>query len=725
MPLGWPKKKANISDKKSMVSVADAQKNFIVKAMGLIAAQGNKRGDDYEEPEFPLEEVKKAADADSYIKMALMKYSYLIYKAGYTLKSDNDQALDYIKTRFKLMGFMTRKPMDILFQELADDMVKYSNAFLIKSRVDNIGFNVKAVGMNKDKKPVGGYFRADPTYMRIKRDKHGTIVSYEQWNDEGETKKFAPTEVIHFYMDKDASHAYGTPRIIAALEDVKLLRRIEGNVISLIYRFAIPIYQWSIGLPQAGMQATETEIREAQREVENMAMDGIVFTNERTNIKAIGAEGNALDASNYLAYFEKRVFSSLGVSEAQMGRGGAKQDADSMEGQVHDTVKYIQRIMKIFIENMIIAELLIEGGFNPILNEADVVDYDFNEINLDTKIKVENHEMLKFQQNIHTFEESRTNMGMNSTDVDEERLYANMITKKTTLEQQDHQTENAIKLADSNFENQKEMADIQASHAQALAKQNAANKPSPTSGGKAGNNGKKVVKANKDVENRNRPKNQHGITSAKVKESLEVSEAVSKQTHKKNYDVVYKRYNTLRNDITEENSDIDILIPLAKDGMISEIKTLIQMVSYDAVAKASEDLSGSSNYRLLPNIKVSVTSFNEEADETITNVLKDIKKRLKDIDTQDAGQVKAIFDALEYRIRFLIEYIMPKAYWYSYIKAGAELGAEKAYINFNGSKDQDAHPSEIDTNNFLIEDIPAYHAFCDCKVSFKNKAGDK
>lgn len=712
MPLGWPKKKSNISDKKS-IAVQDINKNFIVKAMGLIAAQGNKRGDDYEEPEFPLEEVKKSADADSYIKMALMKYSYLIYKAGYTLKADNDQALDYVKTRFKLMGFMTRKPMDILFQELADDMVKYSNAFLIKSRVDNIGFNIKAVGMNKDKKPIGGYFRADPTYIRIKRDSHGTILSYEQWNDEGETKKFAPTEVIHFYMDKDASHSFGTPRIIAALEDVKLLRRIEGNVISLIYRFAIPIYQWSIGLPQQGMQATETEIRDAQREVENMAMDGIVFTNERTNIKAIGAEGNALDASNYLAYFEKRVFTALGVSEAQMGRGGAKQDADSMEGQVHDTVKYIQRIMRIFIENMIISELLIEGGFNPILNESDFVSYEFNEINLDTKIKVENHEMLKFQQNIHTFEESRTNMGMPATDVDEERLYANMITKKTTIEQQNNQAENAIDLANVNAE-----------HAQHLAKINAANKPDSTSGGKAGNDGKKTIKPNKDVENRNRPKNQHGTHSAKVKESLDVTEAASKKTHKKNYDSVYKRYDSLRNDITEENSDIDILIPLARDGMMSEMRTLIQVTSYDAIAKASEDLSSSSNHRLLPNIKVSMTSFNEEAEETITSVLKDIKKRLKAIDTTDAGQVKAIFDALEYRIRFLIEYIMPKAYWYSYIKAGAELGAEDAYIIFNGSKDQDEHPSQINTKNFLIEDIPAYHAFCDCKVSFK-KAGDE
>jgi len=711
MALQWPKKKASQTDSKK-VTKADINKNFIVKAIGLIAAQGNKRGDDYEEPEYPLEEVKKAADADSYVKMALMKYSYLIYKAGYTLKSDNDQALNYIKTRFKLMGFMTRKPIDILFQEIADDMVKYSNAFLIKSRVDEIGFNVKATGINKDKKPVGGYFRADPTYMRIKRDNHGTIVSYEQWNDEGETKKFAPTEVIHFYMDKDASHSFGTPRLIAALEDVKLLRRIEGNVISLIYRFAIPIYQWMIGLPQAGMQATETEIREAQREVENMAMDGIVFTNERTQIKAIGAEGNALDASDYLTYFEKRVFTALGVSEAQMGRGGAKQDADSMEGQTHDTVKYIQRVLRIFIENMIISELLIEGGFNPILKESDLVNYEFNEINLDTKIKVENHEMLKFQSNVYTFEETRTNMGMHNN-ADEERLFANMITKEVALAQQDNQCKNNI-----------ELANVNAKHAQKMAKQTAAqNDIDSNSNGKSGNNGQVSSKSNKDVETRNKPSNQHGTYSAKVKESVEITES-SKQTHKKNYNDIYKRYDNLRNDITEENSDIDILIPLAKDGMVSEIKTLIQMTSYDAISKATEDLSGSSNYRLLPNIKVSMTTFNEEADDTITNILKDIKKQLKKIDIKDAGQVKAVFDALEYRVRFLIEYILPKAYWYSYIKAGAELGAEKAYIIFNGSKDQDEHPSEIDTNNFLIEDIPAYHAFCDCKVSFKG-AGEK
>ena len=81
-----------------------------------------------------------------------------------------------------------------------------------------------------------------------------------------------------------------------------------------------------------------------------MALDGTVITNEKTNIKAIGAEGTALNAEGYLKYFENRVFSALGVSESQMGRGGAKQDADSMESQAHDTVKHIQRTMSIFVQ---------------------------------------------------------------------------------------------------------------------------------------------------------------------------------------------------------------------------------------------------------------------------------------------------------------------------------------------------------------------------------------
>lgn len=687
-------------------------KNFIVKAIGFVTAAGASRAD-FSEPEYNLAEIKAAADSDSYIKMSLIKYSQLMYKAGYQLKGENEKAVEYVKMRFRIMNFATTKPIDILYQELADDLVKYSNAFLVKSRVDKLMPGVNAKGVFSDK-PIGGYFRVDPASVKIKRDKSGTVTGYEQGSG-SETKKFQPTEIIHFYMDKDANNAFGTPRMVAALEDVKLLRRIEGNIISLIYRFAIPIYQWKIGLPESGFQASDKEIKEAQSEIENMPMDGVIVTNEKTEIKAIGAEGHALDASNYLAYFEKRVFTALGVSESQMGRGGSKQDADSMEAQTHDTVKYIQRVMSVFIENYILNELLLEGGYNPIMNEQDIVTYEFNEISLETKVKVENHEMLKYQSNLIPFDEARRAIGKKS-EVDDELLYSRKIDQKNNIEQIQEKAKGSLEIAKLNSQNKAD--------------------------GVAGNGTQKSSAPNKAVSNNNRPSNQHGTTSAKIKESLdeglevspapsiELTEAMTIQEkenaklkkHKKNYAPVYIKYENLRNDITKDDADLDILISLGKVAILNEIKMQIQIAAYDGLNKAVGDLNKMTKQTYLaPANNMQFDEFFNHADTKLTALLEDIKMQIGE--DRNTIHVESVFAALEYRLRFLLEFILPKIYWYSYAKTGMHLGFDKAYIQFNGSKDKETHKAVINTNDFGIDDIPAFHPYCDCKVSFK--AGDK
>ena len=57
----------------------------------------------------------------------------------------------------------------------------------------------------------------------------------------------------------------------------------------------------------------------------------------------------------------------------------------------------------------------------------------FNEINLDTKIKTENHEMLKWQSNCVPFEEMRQNLGYRTDNVEENRLWFNMVEKDTAI----------------------------------------------------------------------------------------------------------------------------------------------------------------------------------------------------------------------------------------------------------------------------------------------------
>ena len=254
-----------------------------IKAVGYVNNNTYRR-EKFQRCEYNLSEIRDASEADSYIKIALTKYSYMIYKAGWTLKSENQEAIDYIMYRWRLMSYQTDKPMDILFQEIADDLVRYSNAFLIKARVDKmpVGCKVKAVGVDSTGRPVGGYFRVDPSSVKIKRDKHGNILKYEQGRGE-EKKQWSKEDVIHIYMDKDGNNAYGTPRIIAALDDVKLLRKIEGNMVALIHRFSMPLYHWKIGIPQPGFQASDPEIAKAKREIEGSSLDGLIITNEKTS----------------------------------------------------------------------------------------------------------------------------------------------------------------------------------------------------------------------------------------------------------------------------------------------------------------------------------------------------------------------------------------------------------------------------------------------------------
>ena len=713
-----PKSNANLNK--------NTYKKLLVKANSLLSGAGGSR-ENLSAPEYDLEEIRRACESDSYIKMSLMKYSYMLFKAGYVLRSENEQASDYVRQRLNIMSFATRQPIDILFQECGDDLIKYSNAILIKSRVQTVMPGIKATGFFKDR-PVGGYFRVDPAQISVLKNDNGQIKKYVQTVN-GEEKQYEPIDVVHIYLDRESGNTFGTPRVLAALEDVKLLRRIEGHVSTMIYRFAMPLFQWIIGLPQAGFQATNKEIEEAKATVDSMALDGTVITNEKTNIKAIGAEGTALNAEGYLKYFEQRVFSALGVSESQMGRGGAKQDADSMESQAHDTVKHIQRTMSIFVQEFIINELLLEGGFNPILNEDDKVNFVFNEINIETKIKVENHEMAKFQSNMITYEEMRRTLGKKE-EVDIEDLYKFKVEVEADRRMTEHKTEGSLEITKLTGQN---ALDLQAANAESqmeIAKQNAkaqasnSSSSSSSSGTKSsspkGNGTNKSTSPNKTISNKNTPENQHGKTSVKVKEAAS-NVIKNKAKDKSTYSAVYNKYYQLASDVASNKDDVDILFPLALDNMLMETKIYMNMSSIEGVNAATQDIKKiQKSIVTLPTIRISMSLCEEEAKKSLTKLLKDVKKKIKD--EEDPKKIRAIFESLEYRIRFMLEFILPKMYWYSYLKTGQALKYTHAEVDFKGSEDEEKHSKNIDLNNINLDDIPPYHPFCDCTINFKKGA---
>ena len=662
----------------------DDIKKFTIKATGR-SAQSN----DLTAAEYSLTEIQNAIKSDSYIKRFVTDYSQLIFKAGYNIVGENDAAAEYIRKRLRLMSFMTNESFDNLMIEIGNDLVAYSNAFLVKSRTDFNGINLSDLTINPvyDNKAVGGYFRIDPSTIEIQRDTNGAIKTYQQTlgND---TVKFKPTDVIHFYIDKEPSNAFGTPRIASALEDVKMLRRIEGNVERLIYRCLFPITQMKVGIPQQGMMATDQEIKEAQQVVEQLVDDGLIITNEKVEFKNLGANNVALNAEPYLSYFEKRVFSALYLSTSMMGRGGVKQDADSMEEQVHDAVKYFQKSISNFIQNNLFNELLLEGGFNPILNEGDIVYFVFNEINLETKVKVENHYLNQYQGNAITFEELRQELGRRADNISLNDVYANAVTQKNKM-------------------------DLVWAGKGMLTPDGTA---SPENGDpKAAD---KSSDENKQISNTDQPENQHGKSSVNIKEFKESTDDRNKITkknidiYKKNFSIIYNKFQAMRNDVCDDVKNQDAFtIPLTRESIIKMLEKYMEKELAAGYKKAIRDCGNKS-----PDFTFDIQTVNivKETKNTIDKIFKEISKRIKKCETRK--EKESVFNSLEYRLRFLTEYTVSKAYWYAYVKTCNALGKEKVYVDFGNSEDKKSHKNVIDTKHFSLDDIPPFHAYCSCKI---------
>ena len=99
---------------------------------------------------------------------------------------------------------------------------------------------------------------------------------------------------------------------------------------------------------------------------------------------------------------------------------------DNLSGEFLDRVKAFQRVMAIFVDEFIIKELLMEGGFDPVLNPDDDVDFVFKEIDIDMKIKKENHIVFLYEHNIITEDEARQMLGLDPI-TDRSKMHMNLV----------------------------------------------------------------------------------------------------------------------------------------------------------------------------------------------------------------------------------------------------------------------------------------------------------
>ena len=387
---------------------------------------------DFEDPDFDLEDIQNGYNTDSYIRQGVDKYVDQIFKEGYQFYGTDIGAVEYLKLRLAYIAEASNTPTNQLLMDIAEDIVKYGNCMVVKARSNdpNAFPQGESLAGLYGKDPVAGYFCANPVTMKCKRDEHGTVTSWQQDNDGG-TQEFAPEDVVHFYYKREKGNAYGTSFLIPVLDDVRALRQAEENVLKMMYRNIYPFFHIAVGTEE--QTGTSKEVDALKEALDGMDVEGGLVTTERVKILPVAAD-KVIDASPYLKYMESRVFSGMGIPEIMFGRGDTanRSTGDNMTSEMADRIRAISRIIEMFFNSFIIKELLMEGGYDPVLNPDQNVEFRFNDNDVDVMIKKEVHAIYKYEHNAITEDEMRDEIGMDPIpDSERDKMFVELITRET------------------------------------------------------------------------------------------------------------------------------------------------------------------------------------------------------------------------------------------------------------------------------------------------------
>ena len=221
------------------------------------------------------------------------------------------------------------------------------------------------------------------------------------------------------------------------------------------------------------------------------------------------------------------------------------------------------------------------------------------------------------------------------------------------------------------------------------------------------------------------PSNQHGTTSAHVKESASSSIHLNEnkspddskekriKEYQKKFGSVHTKYASARNDICVREKNSRMILALTRESIAKDLRKRLYDEASKGMSLAVRDLGK----KQMPNCKVVVGRVEQKIESTTKHLFEDLEEELKKAKSKD--EKLAVFDRNEYRLRFLSEMILPKAKWYTYVRTCAAMGIEKVYVNFGRTDTSDEHTAIINTSAFLLDDIPPYHAYCTCKLDSK------
>lgn len=399
--------------KKYIDAVSNRNFGALAESTKLTQLGLNRYLDGIQPPEFDLLEQAAVYDAEPIVRTAISRQINLWLKEPPVLLGE-DKYVEYIQERLNEIAFVSKIPTNELWRTMLRSLLKFSNAFAIVIRSSDLSSGVKVQG----RQPIAAIFPVSALTMFPKFEK-GRIIKWVRVLPDGRRyQEFDPKDVIHLTFDKEEEFVFGKPRLLGSIEDVAALRRIEENIEILMAKFLFPIYHMIVGTPEKPCQYYpngESEIDVARYQIQGMDQEGMAITSERVKFDVIGSFDQALDAGPYLEHFKKRLYAGLGVSAIDVGEGDTanRSTADNISQNLKDRVLEDQISLADQIHMQIFLPLIQEhkDGWSAI-KAFNKVKLRFVNVDLDNRIKYENHLINLWNNNLLLEEEAREKIGM-------------------------------------------------------------------------------------------------------------------------------------------------------------------------------------------------------------------------------------------------------------------------------------------------------------------------
>lgn len=463
------------------------------------------RSTTFADPEYDLSEVARAADTESIIMHSFLKHETLMMKEGYDFMGRNPEAVNYVYKRVREAEIATNRTFFDTLRQISHDLIWYSNAFLVLVRSDKYSTGNMRQEFGVPMHPIVGWFVADPTSMKVKRDKNGNLMRWKQEVD-GRTAEWPAYNVIHFTFNRKSGYAFGTPFVLPALDDARMLRRLEELEEIIHHKLAYPLFHYQVGdkdYPAEEYDDGTSEVDLVRGAVEDMPFEGAIVTPGRHNIEVLGAKGAALDLTKAKEYNWRRVVGGVNLSTIDMGDGStANRGTAQVQSQgLMDRCKYLQFIISETIQFRLFDQLLMEGGYDVGANNR--VNVQWAEIDLERAHAIANNAVDLWLKNAITHAEARARMGMEPMDDAQwEDTFWSLIEKWSLI----------ISAGDEPYtEEAKQATTTKAATGRSVKKENVTKKGGSSNPGvqQLMKPGKQTGKGGNSVGNKNRPQNQH------------------------------------------------------------------------------------------------------------------------------------------------------------------------------------------------------------------------